>query len=211
MKEDTMKPELKDYLNLSEAISKLLHPFAEVVLHDLEKNQIEAIFNPFSKREVGDASYLDDFEAGQIDDHQHIIGPYEKLNFDGRKLKSISITIPNANGKVVGFLCINLDVSTFDKVQNILGAFLSNRESSPEDQNLFKNDLYERINQFVQKHCLENNLSLEHLTREQKQSLILKLQEEGALQGKNSAQYIARTIGISRATVYNYLKEGTAL
>ena len=30
---------LNQYLDIAKAISKLLHPFAEVVIHDLRKNQ----------------------------------------------------------------------------------------------------------------------------------------------------------------------------
>ena len=51
-----MKAEISAYINIGNAISKLLHPFAEVVIHDLEKDQIAAIFSPISKREIGDSS-----------------------------------------------------------------------------------------------------------------------------------------------------------
>lgn len=93
-----MKPEISIFLNVAKAISKLLHPFAEVVIHDLEKDQVIAIFNPLSKREVGDLSYLDRIDFDRKGKMPDIIGPYEKLNFDGRKLKSISIVIKNAKG-----------------------------------------------------------------------------------------------------------------
>ena len=138
-----------------------------------------------------------------------IIGPYEKLNFDGRKLKSISIVIKNTKGLALGFLCINLDVSVFTKYQGILNAFLSNFDSSKnqETETIFKDDLYEQINIFVQSYCVENHLNLDSLSRTDKKNLILKLKKHGALEGKNGGQYIARTLGISRATVYNYLKE----
>lgn len=39
-----MNPELEKFINVAEAISRLLHPFAEVVIHDLSKNKIVAIF-----------------------------------------------------------------------------------------------------------------------------------------------------------------------
>ncbi len=204
-----MKPEISVFLSVAEAISKLLHPFAEVVIHDLEKDEIQAIFNPLSKREVGDPSYLDRIDFDQKDKMPDIIGPYEKLNFDGRKLKSISIVIKNKENLAIGFLCINLDVSVFDKYQGILSSFLSviDPSNTQETQKLFKDDLYEQINVFVQNYCIENNLNFDALSRPQKKHLILKLKKEGALLGKNSSHYIARTLGISRATVYNYLKE----
>lgn len=203
-----MRAEISAYLNVANAISKLLHPFAEVVIHDLEKDQVAAIFNALSKREVGDSSYLDriDFDhKGKIPD---IIGPYEKLNFDGRKLKSISIVIKSAKGLALGFLCINLDVSVFTKYQGILNTFLSSFDShnTQETEVIFKDDLYEQINVFVQNYCIENNLNIDALSRAEKKHLILKLKQHGALHGKNSSHYIARTLDISRATVYNYLK-----
>ena len=204
-----MRKEIKSYLKIAEAISRLLHPVAEVVIHDLEKDQIDAIFNPISKRRVGDPSHLDRINLELKDTFPNIIGPYEKLNCDGRKLKSISTLIKNEKDAVIGFLCINLDVSIFDKYQSILNVFLLNQDSpiSEKTQTLFKDDLYEQINVFVQQYCLENNLSLDVLSRTQKKHLILKLKEKGALLGKNASQYIARILGVSRATVYNYLKE----
>jgi len=43
-----MKRELKNAIPFADAFARLLHPFAEVVIHDLEKDQIEAIYNPLS-------------------------------------------------------------------------------------------------------------------------------------------------------------------
>lgn len=204
-----MKTEISAFLNIANAISKLLYPFAEVVIHDLEKDQILAIFNPFSKREVGDSSYLDRIDFNQKSHIPDIIGPYEKLNIDGRKLKSISIVIKNEKGLAIGFLCINLDVSVFNEYQNVLKLFLANFDSSStlETQTIFKDDLYEQINVFVQNYCIKNNLSLSTLSKNDKKHLILKLKQNGALLGKNSSNYIARALGISRASVYNYLKQ----
>ena len=204
-----MKAELKEYLHIAEAISKLLYPFAEVVIHDLAKNQIEAIFNPVSKRVVGDSSYLDHIDFKEHDgDLPSVIGPYEKLNYDGRKMKCIITVIKSDKNKIIGTLCVNLDISVFDKYQNILNMFLTNNDSqmSEQKQNMFRDTLYEKINNFVKEYCIANRLSIDNLTRNQKKDLILKLKENGALDGKNASKYIASSLNISRATVYNYLK-----
>lgn len=203
-----MRKELKKYLDVAEAVSKLLSPFAEVVVHDLSTNKIEAIFNPISKREVGDSSYLDHIKLEIYDQLSSVIGPYEKLNYDGRKLKCIITVIKDSDGIAVGTLCINLDISVFDKYQGILKLFLTNNdeEMSEKSQSLFKDTLYKQINNFVQKYCMDHNLSIDNLTRLQKKNLILELKQNGALDGKNASQYIARALNVSRATVYNYLK-----
>jgi len=203
-----MRSELQNYISIAEAISKLLHPFAEVVIHDLNKNRIEAIFNPISKRDVGDSSYLDHIDLETYDNLSNVIGPYEKVNYNGKKLKCIITVIRDLNNTAVGTLCINLDISVFDKYQSLLNMFLMNNDvnMSQDKQSMFRDTLYEKINKFVQQYCIKKKLCIDNLTRSQKKNLILELKNEGALDGKNASQYIARALGVSRATVYNYLK-----
>ena len=189
----------------AEAVTRLLHPFAEVVIHSLEKDQIQAIYNPLSRREVGDQSYLEriDFEISE-----NIIGPYEKTNWDGRSMKSISIVIRNQSGKADGFLCINLDTSAFESAKNLLQVFLENNATIEESsQRLFKDDLYERINLYVQSYCRNKQVSIEALNKREKQEIINALVADGAFKGRNAASYAGRVLGVSRATVYNYIKE----
>lgn len=52
----------------------------------------------FSKREFGDPSNLEeiDFKPADV-----LIGPYEKTNWDGRRIKSISSVLRTASGKEV--------------------------------------------------------------------------------------------------------------
>lgn len=203
-----MKKELKLAIPTAQAFARLLHPFAEVVIHDIEKDQIEAIFNPFSKREVGDSSYLDRWDF-TVDPEDNVIGPYEKINYDGRKLKSISIVLRNKNQKAVGFLCVNMDVSVFTRYRDSLDIFLNNIDQhiSEQKQSLFKDDVYEQINTFIQNYCRKQQLCIDSLSREENQNLIQALKVHGAFKGKNATNYIARIMNISRATVYNYLKE----
>lgn len=200
-----MKKSIKDVLPYAKAFSRLLHPFAEVVVHDLGKDRIEAIYNPLSRREAGDGSYLDRINFGES---ETVIGPYDKMNWDGRPMKSISVVIRNHSGKAEGFLCVNVDVSVFRTTNLLLQSFLKNNvDLTEESQRLFKDDLYEKINLYVHNYCHENQVIIEALSRKNKKEIINSLAEDGAFQGKNAASYIGRVLGISRATVYNYLKE----
>lgn len=200
-----MKKSLQAAKPFAEAFERLLHPFAEVVIHDLAKDQIAAIFNPLSRREVGDPSYLEriDFVGKET-----VIGPYDKTNWDGRPMKSISVVLRNEKGKVEGFLCVNIDVSHFEAAHQMIRMFMTNHhEVSNETEELFKDDQYEKLNIFVQNFCREHQVSVEALSRGEKKEIILALSKEGGFQGKNAANYIGRVLGVSRATVYNYLKE----
>lgn len=204
-----MKLELKKSIPIAEAFTRLLHPFAEVVIHDLEMGKIAAIYNPFSQRSVGNDSFLNhaDFTS---ESSKNVIGPYEKLNYDGRKIKSISIVLRgDTSNNVIGFLCVNMDISVFNNYKNTLDIFLSNNEKITPNtkQILFKDDLYEQINIFVQSYCKKKFLSIETLSKKDKQNLILNLIKEGAFNGRNATNYIAKILNTSRATIYNYINK----
>lgn len=200
-----MKKSIKNSLSFAEAFAKILHPFAEVVVHDIAKDQIQAIFNPLSKREVGDHSYLDKMN---FTDDERVIGPYEKTNWDGRPLKSITVIIRNPHGIAEGLLCVNMDVSVFASANQILLSFLENSsQNNKKTELLFKEDLYEKINLFVRHYCQKNQISITTLSRQDKKEIITSLVEQGAFNERHAASYIGRVLGISRATVYNYRKK----
>ena len=200
-----MKKAIKAFLPAAQAIQRLLNPYAEVVIHDIKQNQIVAIFNPFSKRKVGDSSLLSpEEEMAALED---CVGPYEKMNWDGRKLKSASSIIRDENNKAVGMMCINLDISKLEKYQALISEFIE--FDLPQPAPLFKDDWQERINKYVHNYLIAHHLTLEALRREEKKKLIEHLHKIGAFAGKNSAAYIAQIVKISRATVYNYLAEHT--
>lgn len=199
-----MLPEIKHYLPIAKAIEMLLHPYGEVVLHDLATNTIAAIFNSFSHREPGDDSLLEEIE---FDESKDVIGPYEKLNWDGRKLKSISAVVRNSRGKAVGLICINLDLSKFEELRQLIDRFICPDNLIPQPQELFKDDWQERINIFVHEHLRKHHKHLDNITRTDKQELVKLLDREGAFKQKNAASYIGKVLGISRSTVYKYLSE----
>lgn len=197
-----MKNGLDHYKPVAEAISILLFPHAEVVLHDLRTGCIGAIFNNLSKRAVGDESLLD--EMNKISKSQNVFPPYFKTNWDGRKMKSVTAVIRSQAGNPIGLMCINLDISKWEEMHHFILDMIKPATEMPDF--LFKNDWREKINLYVSAYLKQHALRLESLDRAEKKKLLLALQKEGAFDTKNAASYIADVLQISRATVYNYLK-----
>jgi D-arginine utilization repressor len=198
-----LAPELTAYAPVCDAIALLFQPYAEVVLHDLSTETVVYLSNPFSKRELGEPSLLHeiDFKPSDV-----IIGPYEKVNWDGRRIKSVSAVL-RAGSKSVGILCINVDVSHFHAVMQTLTALVAVPQSAEKPASLFKEDWHERINEYIQSWTRERGLSIAEMTRLQKQQLVADLAGDGAFGGRNAAAYISRILGLGRATVYNYLRK----
>src|SRR5690606_39087051 len=136
---------LAPYVPVCDGIAALFRPYVEVVLHDLRTETVAHIANNFSKRELGDASLMHEIE---FDPGDNLIGPYEKINWDGRPLKSISIIL-RANERPVGVLCINTDLSHFNSALRILETLIAVPHVADRSTALFKEDWHERINTYI--------------------------------------------------------------
>lgn len=198
-----MSPELNLYKPIAEAIGLLLSPHAEIVIHDFKTGCVGYIFNNLSKRKIGDESLLDEME--HLSTSPDIFLPYFKINWDGRKMKAVSIVLKNKAEKPVGLLCINLDISKWEQMHQFILDFIGSKIEKPDF--LFKDDWREKINIYVSTYLKQNGLCLKSLDRVEKKKLLLELVREGAFETKNAASYVADVLQISRATVYNYLKE----
>lgn len=203
-----MKPELTSYAAVCDGVAQLFQPFVEVVLHDLETETAAHIAGNFSKREIGEPSLLHEIDFRPA---ERLLGPYEKVNWDGRRIKSISIILRDSTARPIAVMCINADVSHFHAVMQTLSAFASIPVDHARPASLFKEDWHERINEYIQNWTGSRGLIIAGLTREQKQQVVRDLSADGAFGGKNSAAYISRILGMGRATVYKYLNQDRAV
>lgn len=115
--------DLDNFRAIADAIATLFFPHAEVVLHDLRTQKIDHIANNLSKRAVGDDAALEDLLENTPDERN--IGPYEKLNWDGQKIRSVSTVLRDAEGTPIAVLCLNLNISLFETAKQALDLFLS--------------------------------------------------------------------------------------
>jgi predicted transcriptional regulator YheO len=90
-----------------------------VVLHDVRTQKVDNI----AKRVIGDDATLEDMLSSEVD--ERTIGPYEKLNWDGQKIRSVSSVLRDASGTPIAGLCINLNTSLFETAKQALDLFLS--------------------------------------------------------------------------------------
>lgn len=196
---------LDNFHAIADAIATLFFPHAEVVLHDLRTQKVDYIANNLSKREIGDDSALEDMLSDDVSERN--IGPYEKLNWDGQKIRSLSTVLRDSEGRPLAVLCINLNISLFENAKAALDLFLSPTKLIPQPDSLFRDDWQERINTFLHAWLRERQLSLNLLTRDHKRELVLALHAEGAFKGKSASNYVANVLNMGRATVYKHLKE----
>lgn len=188
---------LATLIPLCDALTRLLDPLVEVVVHDLTTNRIIHKSGALSKRQAGDPSLLspDELEG----DLSQII--YPKVGFDGRLIKSVSVPIENT-----WLICINCDVSVFSAMKKLSEPFLA-MSALEGPKSLFKNDWQERLHRAIHDFVTSRHLSFAKLNQRQKKDIIKHLYDQGAFVEKNAADYVARALSVGRATVFNYLRE----
>jgi D-arginine utilization repressor len=188
---------------IAQGIATWLQPNAEVVLHDLETDRVVKIWNNFSRRNPGDPSLI--AEEIQLEQNLDVYGPYERSNWDGRRLKCISSVVRNAAGERTGLLCLNLDVSSFDMFKTFLETFAATASSAPKA--LVELDWREQIHNALSAYLHEINAPLHALTRAQKIEAVRVLDSQHLFATRNATQHVAQILEVSRATVYNWLNE----
>lgn len=102
--------------SVADGIAALFFPNVEVVIHDVSTNKIAYLANNLSKRKPGDDAGLEDFD---IDSDGQVTGPYEKLNWDGKKMRSVSIAARDEQGLPRYLLCINLSHALGQRLDNL--------------------------------------------------------------------------------------------
>jgi predicted transcriptional regulator YheO len=195
---------LNRYAPLADSIAALFFPYAEVVIHDLHAQTVLYLANNLSKREIGDASTLDEIDHAA---REGVVGPYEKLNWDGRRLRCVSNVLFDEQGEPAGMMCISFNIAVFEDMRGMLDLFIKGAGIVRPNDELFRDDWQDRIHAFLHGWLRERQLGLNGLTREHRRELVAALYEEGAFRGKSSADYVAAVLGMGRATVYKHLKQ----
>ncbi|MBB6487873.1 transcriptional regulator [Rhizobium lusitanum] len=192
------------FVPIAEAVATLLKPHAEVVIHDLRTQTIAYIANNISRRDVGGSSLAELKDIGELG--TDVIGPYPKTNFDGRQLKSITAVLRNSGGETFGLLCINFDLAPIEAARDALTLLAAFQGAGTQPTALFNADWQETVNTAIADFLGERGLAASALAKEDHAALIERLEQEGYFSIRNLVPYLARLLGISRATVYNHLR-----
>jgi predicted transcriptional regulator YheO len=190
------------YFAVADGLAALFRPFVEVVVHDLARDCVAYVANPLSPREPGDPSEL---EQITFMPEASVIGPYEKVNWDGRRIKSISIVLRDGANKPTGLLCVNADVTEFDAARRVLQSLLGGLQPTDQAPVHFHDDWHEKVNRFIAAWTAEQATTVERMDRSARRNLIEALYVHGGFEGPRAPAYVAQVLGISRATVYNEL------
>ena len=194
---------------MADGIAAQFGSSCEVVIHDLSRHPdhtIAYIVNGHvSGRKVGDGAsqvVLEQMERGETDPEDHL--GYLTRTPDGKILKSSTLYIRSAKGKVSAILSINFDISRLLMVEGAVRDLVSTaqpEQAEPEKIVNINDVLDDLIRQSVE--LVGKPAAL--MTKEDKVRAIRFLNQNGAFLVTKSGDKIAKYFGISKYTLYSYI------
>jgi predicted transcriptional regulator YheO len=182
------------------AIGRMFPGLCEVVLHDLRHpdQAIRTIESNLSGRAVGDPATELGFPG--------IVQNYASSFPDGRPAKSTSIGIKNSAGTYIAAICLNLDVSLFASVARSITNLVRTDEQEQPLTEILRARTVAELRAVVEEFAAARGHTPRSLGSPAKKELVRSLRASGFLQVKHSVQVVTELLGVSRATVYNYLR-----
>jgi len=206
--------EILPILNLIlEGMAKHFGPNCEFVVHDYTKgfgSTIVSIFNgEVTGRSIGKGGTSVGLRVLQGDEQENGKFNYFSQTKDGRLLKSSTIYIKDDDGKLIGSICINSDVTKIIDAKNALEEFLNieNNDSKNNIETIVYEDVEDLLISMINESINFIGTPVALMTREQKIKGIQYLKKRGAFKIQNAVNIVAQYYDISKYTVYNYINE----
>jgi len=207
---ESLKPLVAD---LAQAIG----PDCEVVLHDVSQPQrsIIAIGGNVTGRKVGGP--ITDFglrifteaaRSGKASKDAFL--NYKTCTDDGRTLRSSTLPFLDDEQNIVGFLCINIDITYWREFQLRLEGFCAASELGQDNKKkseTFVRDVNELLLNAVSKVVQLTAAPVRNMHKKDRRKVIEILNDQGMFLIRGSVEYVAKFLKVSRNTVYNYLND----
>ena len=206
-----MNKSLNNYIGFVDFLADFLGEDVEIVLHDMTdlENSVVAIRNShISGRGIGAPAtdlVLRILKNAKYDDYKYLTN-YSGTSSNGKLLKSATYIIRNDKNKIVGMLCINMDVSKMQMMKNYLDKMISfdneNNEAiseklSQSSQEMTLHTINSVVNDF--------GVSPDRMDQEEKIAVVSELNDKGVFLIKGSVIQVAEALRVSVATIYRYL------
>ena len=204
---------------LVSGLARFLGPHCEVLLHSLENlaNSVVQIENGHvTGRSVGSPvtdlalRILHSTEQNECD-----FRVYSSSTADGRPLRCVTMVVRNGE-RPIGMVCVNFDLSlSVHEVMKLLGdrssadpdladGLVSDEGDTPEHYMMSAEDLVARtLDLAIQKATAQRGISPQARNR----AIVAELNQQGIFDVKGAVDLVSTELGVSRFTVYNYLRD----
>ena len=133
---------------------------------------------------------------------------YKTISGDGKSLKSTTTLFRDASGRPVAAFCINFDTTEFYNASQALLPFINLPENGVGfSAETFARSSDETVEALMHHAATEIGKHPSTMNIEERGRFVTILEENGIFQFKGAVEQVARMMGVTRFTIYNYLKK----
>ncbi len=226
-----MNPKLTILIPVVRGLAKILGKDYEVNLHDVSMPEHSLVLcenGHVTGRTAGGPMTDFGLYMMQSEEYQSKEGIYNYLarNNRGELIKCSAIFVRDENEKIIGFLCINYDISKATAAQELIESLLhldmDNVEQYPESipqesikpekfplpiREFYAKDLEEVVNNSLEQVKLRIGKPLSYLTKSEKKQVIQELHDKGFLLLKGAVDILAKEMDNTKYTIYSYIRD----
>ncbi len=194
---------------VADSLAVALGKNCEVVIHDFSnlKKSLIHIAGNITNRKVG--APITDLAYKAFKDHggavQDILGYRTIAN--GRVMKSSTMFIRNSSDEVIGCFCINMDITDFLNAKALLDAFTHFDAETTKTSERFASSFQETLESILEETVEDMGKQPATMEKDERLEFIRRLNQRDVFVFKGAVHQVSRLFGVSRYTVYNYLKE----
>lgn len=208
---------LKIYSEMVPFIAQFCGPSAEVLVHDVTnpEHSVIAIANGFHSGRVVGSPMTELAKAiatsGEYKTKDFITN-YEGTG-KGKNFVSSTYFIKNED-QLIGFLCINRDISALTNFKSMLDTVEQQFNLSASDtevkENLDTVPIGEILSTYVSTAIQKTGIPPKRMTPAEKTDVVLDLADQGVVGMKGAIKEIASQLDISEPTIYRYLHKASS-
>ena len=213
---------LQSYIPLVNFLGQAIGPNCEVVLHDLANpdNSIIAIANGhISGRKVGGPTtdlVLKTLKES-AGDHKNFITNYNAKVQNNKICRSSSFFIRDETSKIIGVLCVNVDISDFVETRklldNIIGCDVqpdTAEYTTADVVEVFENihsSIDDVLTALIDNVLKKYDITPDRMSVDEKLAVVKQLNDNGLFLLKGGLSELAKRMQISEPTIYRYLNK----
>ncbi|MGL4455384.1 MAG: helix-turn-helix transcriptional regulator [Plesiomonas sp.] len=200
---------LRSYEAVVDGLAALIGTHCEIVLHsleDLNHSAVRIANGDITGRTIG--SPITDLALRMLHDMEDASvsrAYFTRAKGGGALMKSITIAIRNRDNRVIGLLCININLDA--PFSQVLKAFMPEEaRESPSNVN-FASSVDELVAQTLEYTIEEVNADRGVSNNAKNRQIVLALYEKGIFDIKDAINQVADRLNISKHTVYLYIRQ----
>lgn len=193
-----------------DGIAATVGPSCEVLVHDYRTpdRSVIAVAGDVTGRRAGDPMSEIGRRMLAAGDGAEPDLNYRTRTPDGRLLKSSTMPIHDGGGRLIGALCLNIDVSAVQQMQEQLSALMGSGGATDADPvTEFPSNFDAALDDLLRFESRARGKELSELTKAERRELLARIDRRGLLEARGAVTRISSRLGVSRAAVYQDLKE----